>query len=413
VSASKAIPTRRKTRHPGIEYRERADGSRAYTVYAVGKRHPVDGGEREALELQRQLRGRLYRGERVGSANVTFAAVAEEWYELKARTLRPRSLRNYRVALDKWLLPRFGHWKLGRIRPDDVAALVRDMERNGRSGSTVGNTLKPLGGVFKLALRKGMASFNPLDVLLPEERPSSNERPMRTLTRPEIDALLTASVALAQRPEAQYDYAPLLTTAIYTGLRQGELLGLRWANVNLMEAYIDVREQWTQDGRRTPPKTKAGIRRVYVAPELAQYLREHKARSRFSTEDDPAFASRTGKPLTHSNVNGRGLKPALRAAGLDVALRFQELRHTFASLMIFAGVSAEELAPLMGHEDSGVTRRRYVHLFDEFESAENVRNAASTVFRSGQSLASRPREAAGTSMPSGDGNAAQIATFGK
>lgn len=85
---------------------------------------------------------------------------------------------------------------------------------------------------------------------------------MRTLTALEIEALLTASATLAARPGAQ---------------RQGELLGLRWSDLNLSEGYIDVREQLTQDGERTAPKTRVGTRRLYLAPELASYLREHKA----------------------------------------------------------------------------------------------------------------------------------------
>src|SRR3954451_9573198 len=107
---------RHKTRHRGIIYRERAGGSRAYAVYHDGQFVKVEGGEREALALQAELRGRKSRGEKVVvNDKTTFAQLANEWYEAKAPRLSERTADYYRTALDLVLLPRFGSWRISAI----------------------------------------------------------------------------------------------------------------------------------------------------------------------------------------------------------------------------------------------------------------------------------------------------------
>src|SRR5512133_1509057 len=88
---------RYRTRHRGVTYRARADGSRRYFVYARGKQHPVEGGEREAMARQAELRGKVARGEKITSTNLRFQEVAEQWFESKRR-LRPWTRKLYRAA---------------------------------------------------------------------------------------------------------------------------------------------------------------------------------------------------------------------------------------------------------------------------------------------------------------------------
>jgi hypothetical protein len=159
-----------KTRHRGVTYREKT-GGRTYYVYAGGRQLAVKGGEREAIAKQAELRGRVARGERVAPSGVKFSVVSEEWYASK-RKLRDRSRANYRAALNNVLLPRFGHLRLAAITPDAVAALIRELEGEGLSGSTIANTLKPLNGTFKFAARRGLVAQNPVSLLTPDERPT-------------------------------------------------------------------------------------------------------------------------------------------------------------------------------------------------------------------------------------------------
>jgi hypothetical protein len=155
---------RLKTRHRGITYRVRADGSRVYSVYCKGRYVQVDGGEREALALQADLRRQVARGQRVSPSKVAFAEVAEQWFESK-RKLRPWTRKYYRDSLDRILLPRFGAMKIAQITPDHVAKLIRELETQGLAGKTIENYLLPLSGTLTFAVRRGLIATNPCTLL--------------------------------------------------------------------------------------------------------------------------------------------------------------------------------------------------------------------------------------------------------
>jgi integrase len=370
------------TRHRGISYRPRADGSRQYSIYFKGRYIGVEGGEQEALAKQAELRGKAARGERpVTPARVTFAEVAEQWFESK-RHLRPWTRRNYRAALDLVLIPRFGPMRLTAITADRIAGLIRDLEREGPSGkplsaSMVENHLKPLNGTMNFAVRRGLISSNPCTLLTADDRPRRRERRQdHVWSDEEIETLIRAAEQLARQPASRYDYTPLLRTAVFTGLRLGELLGLQWQDVDLHESVLHVRRQWTRLGEYAPPKTKAAVRRVPLSVELTRSLAAVKLRSRYSGDRDPVFAARSGRPLGHRNATGRGFAPAAAKAGIE-DVSFHSMRHAFASRMISRGINSTVLAALMGHESSTITERRYIHLFDQQRTDEQVRQAMS------------------------------------
>ena len=381
MSTSKATPgpyKRIKTRHRGITYRLRADGSRTYYVYAAGRFIAVDGGEKQALAKQAELRGRVARGERVASKPVKFKQAAEEWFESK-RHLRLWTRRSYRSALDRVLLPRFGHLKLGQITPDHLAKLIRELEQQGLSASYIEELLKPLGGTFKYAMRLQLVTMNPLQLLTPDDRPARKERERREWTPEDVTALLEASRRIAKRPTSQQDYSLFLETAIRTGLRLGELLGLQWRDVDLRRGILEVRRQWTRDGNYSEPKTPAAIRSVPLAAEMVKKLAEQKLATDYSADDEPVFASSTGRPLNHRNVAQRGFEAAAKEAGLiadgQPRVTFHDLRHAFASIMIERGLSSTVLVRVMGHRDATTTERKYVHLFNRQRTDDQVRVA--------------------------------------
>jgi integrase len=365
---------RHATRHRGITYRLRADGDRVYSVYAQGRYLQVEGGEREALALQADLRGKIARGEKITPPKALFREVAEQWFESK-RKLRPWTRKYYRDALDRILLPRFGHRTIASISPDDVAKLIRDLEAKELAAKTIENYLLPFRGTMNFAVRRGLITSNPAAVLTNDERPQRNPRREKHVwSDEEIDALIKASENLARQPEARYDYAPLIRVALYTGLRQGELLGLQWRDVDFEEAVLYVRRQWTRSNEYGPTKTAAGARRIPLPRELVQFFRELKVRSEHSDEDDPLFASREGTPLGHRNVTRRGIEPAVAKAGID-DVTFHDMRHAFASRMIARGIEPVTLAKLMGHEDIRETLNTYTDLWDRARTDDVVREA--------------------------------------
>jgi integrase len=164
--------------------------------------------------------------------------------------------------------------------------------------------------------------------------------------------------------------------AVFTGLRIGELLGLRWEDVDLQERTLHVRRQWTRAGEYGPTKSAAGVRRVPLSDDLTKYLATLKLRSLFSADDNAVFTSKIGRPLGHRNATRRGFEPAAKLAEIN-GVSFHSLRAAFASRMIARGIEPVALAKLMGHEDARITLARYAHLYDQRRTDDAVREAMS------------------------------------
>ena len=175
--------------------------ARANTSHFKGKYIAVEGGEQEAVAKQAELRGKAARGERVVTpTKVTFGEVAEKW--LESKRLRDYTRRNYRATLDKVLLPRFDQRKIATISADDIAALLRALERKGLAPATVADYFKPLSGTMKFALRRGFIAVNPCSLLTRDERPQPRERHEEHIwSDEEIEALIGAAERLAREPE--------------------------------------------------------------------------------------------------------------------------------------------------------------------------------------------------------------------
>jgi integrase len=269
----------------------------------------------------------------------------------------------YAGRLERHVLPRLGDHLLDEIGIDEVLALITDLRKQGYTGTTIATTLTPLSRLFAHAVRRGLIEVNPVSKLDRSERPrvSRQERPV--FNSDEIRRLLDAS-----SPR----YRTMLATAVLSGLRQGELLGLHWRDVDFDNQVIRVRTALSRKRCDVPPKTERAVRDVILVPALAQALREHKRRSPFNGPDDYVFTTGRGTPEHASHLGLRALKPALKAAGLR-PVRWHDLRHTFASLLIAGGANIAFVSRQLGHTSSQVTLGIYAHLLDREEHAQRTR----------------------------------------
>lgn len=363
----------------GIYYREGADGRRAYEITytdSEGRRRwqRVQGGLKNAEAALEETRRRLRRGERVAPTRATFAEVAETWIAGQSQ-LRSATRDRYRWALDRHLVPRFGRLRIAQLTTDHVAALIADMRDAGYRAWTIRGVLTPLGRVLAHAARRGLIAENPVSRLERGERPPAERQEMRILDRREMSALLDA---------ADDRYRPLIATAVFTGLRIGELLGLTWRDLDLDAGILRVRKQLDRSGERVEPKTAQAIRDVVLMPALGRILREHRLRSPHSGDGDFIFASAEGTGLDRRNAVRRGLKRAVQLAGLDGAdrpkLRFHDLRHTFASLLVAQGHNVVFVSRQLGHASPNITLGVYAHLFDRAEHGERATAALEAGF---------------------------------
>jgi integrase len=275
----------------------------------------------------------------------------------------PSTVEAYAGRLERHVLPRLGERRLDEVVVDDILALISDLRKQGYSGTTIAVTLTPLSRLFAHALRRGLIEANPVSKLDRSERPrvSRQERPV--LNPEEIGRLLEAA---APR------FRTLLATAILSGLRQGELLGLHWRDVDFDNELIHIRTALNRKRRDVAPKTQRAVRDVILMPALAQALRQHKTETRFNQPDDYVFTTRTGTPHHAPHIGLRALKPALEKAGLQ-PVRWHDLRHTFASLLIAGGANITFVSRQLGHTSSQITLGIYAHVLDREEQARRTR----------------------------------------
>jgi len=275
-------------------------------------------------------------------------------------TYKPGTLREYQRALRLRVLAEFGERRLSDLSRAEVQSFVDKLLGEGRSPSTVANTLNPLQAIYRHAVRRDLATVNPTrEVELPADRGR----------RDRIATAAEAARLLAPLPGSD---RPIWATAFYAGLRRGELQALRPGDVDLASSEITVQRSWDQYEGPIPAKSKAGHRTVPIIGVLRPYLAAIESNSGsellFGRSGDVPFA-----PKTISERAERAWKQANKlereAAGKEkrepVLLRpitLHECRHTFASLLIDAGVNAKAIQEFMGHATIEETFSRYGHL---------------------------------------------------
>jgi integrase len=250
--------------------------------------------------------------------------------------------------LNKHLAPFLSGRSLQRIDTQLVADYLIAKQRESLSSKTVGKQLTFLHGIFRHAMKKGWATANPVAAVDRPREPESDPD-IRFLTHEELEALLRA----VDDPEfAVVDY-PLLLVAATCGLRQGELVALRWRDVDWTAGVVRVRRDYTR-GHWGTPKSRRSSRAVPMISRTAGALDRLFKSSRFREDDDLVFAHpELGHVLDASKLRKR-FKKALAAAAVQ-PVRFHDLRHTLGTQAAASGVPLRTLQEWMGHRDYKTT----------------------------------------------------------
>jgi integrase len=378
-TSTKRPDTRRteKTRHAGIyrRHRSRCVARRCDCPWVATVWSARDGklirrqfrSEGEARTWREDARGAVRRDAMRAPTQRTLAEAAAEWLKgakdgsIRSRNKRPykpSAVRGYELALRDHVLTGLGHLKLSELDRNHCQDFADAMLAEGDAPSTVLNALNPLQAIVRRAVRRGEVPVNPTaDLDLP--RPTGRRE--RAASPTEARALLDAL------PE---DQRALWATAFYAGLRRGELRALRWGDVDLDANVLRVERSWDDIEGPVEAKTKAARRRVPVPAELRAHLLRKKLRAGSPEGDALAFGETPHTAFQPSTVRRRALAAWKREnetrAELDdeplEPIALHECRHTFASLMIAAGVNAKALSTYMGHASVTITYDRYGHL---------------------------------------------------
>jgi integrase len=273
---------------------------------------------------------------------------------------KPSAIRSYERALILRVLPALGDMRLSDVDDVDVQDLADRLTGEGLSASTVQNTLDPLRVIFRRAIRRKQVSVDPTKGLELRKPDGRRDR----IASPDEAARLLGALPDEDRA--------LWASAMFAGLRRGELRALRHSDLDLDARVIRVERGWDDEQGEQEGKSRAAKRTVPVIGRLAPLLAEHKLRTgRGGT--DLVFGATASEPFTPSTVRRRALAAWARHDELE-PIGLHEARHTFASLMIAAGVNAKALSTFMGHATIGITFDLYGHLMPggEDEARERI-----------------------------------------
>jgi integrase len=261
--------------------------------------------------------------------------------------LKPGTLSDYESYLRVHLLPFFGPRPFDEIRPDDVEAFIADKRQEGRAVKSILNYVGLLNTLFAHGVKRGWCTSNPVRSI---DKPRDRRDPeIRFLNQQELEALLDAT---PDDPLGSVERVLYLAAAM-TGMRRGELLALRWRDVDWNAGLIRVRRTYTR-GQFGTPKTRRSVRAVPLADRLSRELLPHHERSAYQGELDLVFCHpRSGRVLDPSRMRRR-FQDAARCAGLR-PVRFHDLRHTFGTRMAAVGAPLRAIQEWLGHSDYRTT----------------------------------------------------------
>jgi integrase len=363
---------------------KRSDGRwQAIVSTDDGKRKYFYGKTRQ--EVAKRLSEALHeldRGLPMLDERQTCQQYLETWIETVKPQIRSSSWRRYSDYVRVHLVPGLGRIPLAKLTPQHVQLFYARKLSEGLSTSTVHHVHGVLHRALKDALLMGLVQRNVTEMV---RAPRRSSREMMTLT--DHQAKLLLEVVKGERFEALY------LLALTTGMRLGELLGLRWQDLDLERRMLQVRVNVQEfDGRFVIAETKTAYSRrsIGLTPTAIESLRRHRAGQNedrlalglaWDNTLDLVFPNRTGGIMIPDNLTKRYFKEILRKLGFSEEIRFHDLRHTAATLLLSRGVNPKVVSEMLGHADISITLRVYAHVTPHMQEAaifvmENLFGAA-------------------------------------
>lgn len=358
--------------------RRRGDDSWAVVIYvgkdAAGKDkyrwYSVKGTKKQAEAKLAELLNSMNQGAYVEPSRLTVGEYLKKWLAEAAKpTVKPKTYEWYRQTCELHLIPELGKIPLARLRPLDLQSYFTralSFHQRGKekrpllSPTSVRGHYRILHRALEQAVRWGLVARNVADAIDP---PRAERKEMRTLDRDQAVQFLQAA--------RETDHYPLYLAAVTTGMRQGELLALQWADVDLKAGTASVRRTLRRASDPPvfdTPKSAKGVRQIVLLTELVTELRRLRKvqaadRLRLGPEYHDyglIFAQPDGRPLSPRTIYDE-FKRLLSRAKLP-PIRFHDLRHTHASLMLAQGVNLKVVSERLGHSTVAITGDIYSHV---------------------------------------------------
>ena len=350
------------------------------------KWHSGFSSRREAERGLTKILTSVDQGSYLSPTRVTVANyLTQTWLPAIESTVRPTTFSGYRAHINLYVVPQLGAQQLQRLTPDQLSRFYRDLHKGGgRDGGPLSaNTVRRVHATIHRALRDGVRwghlQRNPAQMAVKPRQPNVGTSNATTWTAAEVKSFL--STVEGERLQA------LWRVAVTTGLRRGELLGLRWVDVDVTGRRLAIRQTVTSVGSQVifgEPKTKRGKRSVALDSQTAKAISawrrlqqaERESWGRAWQSSGLVFTREDGS-LIHPDLLSKWFVRYSRGADLT-PIRFHDLRHTHASLALQAGVPAKIVSERLGHATVAFTLDVYSHVIPGLQEEAAERIAALT-----------------------------------
>jgi integrase len=349
----------------------RSARGKTYEYHAVRFTDPGTGKEKlryfsshkDAVRARTEIENRVTGGTYSADAHkVTVREIAERWRKAKysprrADALRSTTAADYETTLTLYILPRWGAVKLTDIRAGMLETWRNELLEKGAAPdweplgpSTVRKALLVVGILFRFAMRDHVVTVNPASFV---KKPSVRTRKAaeERLTPEQLAVLFTHCTGRTRIA---------LRLASATGMREGELFGLRWRDLDLKGKLLHVCRQYTHGSMVEHGKTDAALRDIGIDGKLAAELTAWKLQQKAERREDDSLviATSTGEPISASNFLSRDFRPALTRAGLP-PVNFHSLRHTAATILASSNIPPGTVHRILGHANFATTMKLY------------------------------------------------------
>ena len=313
---------------------------------------PKGTKKKDANKSLRDIEDLLEKGVFVSSREIpTFEKVAEDWIDFKKQNLRSTTWEVYEGHTRNHFIDLVS-LKINKITTARIEKFIHTRQEQGIKLGTLRKILVTLNQIMTYAVRHKYIGHNPVrDAERPRGQGSLEDKKITVLNVEEIQNFL--------EQVTDKKYHTLFMLAITTGARQGELLGLKWSDVDWNNSQIHIQRTFNK-GRWFAPKTKGSDRKIDIGPSMVKALKCWKLACP-PNDLNLIFPNGAGQPINYSNMVNRVYLPALYGAGID-KIRFHDLRHTTASLMIEQGENIKYIQSQLGHSNPTVTLNVYAHL---------------------------------------------------
>jgi integrase len=320
------------------------------------------GSEREAYKLLHELQNDKDFGLVNSSESLTVGQFLKTWIEeIHGQKLSYLSRLKYKAEIRLRLVPHLGTIRLKQLQPLQIHQALQRMLKTGLSAASVRYTFSVLRAALTTAHRYNMIRQNPATAVEPVKGQPPKEK--TALTEERVQQLLAVL--------APHRLFALFYLGLYTGMRKGEMLALRWQDIDLAGQKIHVRHSlYRENGvfKLKEPKSRSGRRIIPIPAQLVEVLAMHQARQEQERQWEEGrweeygfvFTTRRGRPLDGSNVYHQ-FTEAQKEAGLT-PVSVHELRHTYGTNLANLGISPSNLKGLMGHSQASLTMNHYTHL---------------------------------------------------